>query len=148
MVAPGANYSCSLPHHDHGLSYSPKNLHGGTDSSHDKWPHYASLTNVSTQKQLPRAYILRDASTSKPQPAKMSGLAGQAELYTFSLIKNLIKNLQRLVGRKLLSRRRPRFAGERSPVVRLAPAESPMAVFTSSTSRRYGYSLYFCPTIS
>src|SRR5436190_20990659 len=88
MVAPGANYSCSLPHHDHGLSYSPKNLHGGTDSSHDKWPHYASLTNVSTQKQLPRAYILRDASTSKPQPAKMSGLAGQAELYTLSLIKN------------------------------------------------------------
>ena len=64
-------------------------MHGGTDSSHDKWPHYASLTKVSTQKQLPRAYILRDASTSKPQPAKMSGLAAQAELYTFSLIKNL-----------------------------------------------------------
>src|SRR5436305_2092070 len=50
-------------------------------------PHYASLTNPLPAKNSPSNPERR--ANSKPQPAKMLAAEGQAELHTFSLIKNV-----------------------------------------------------------
>ena len=61
----------------------------GTDRTREKRPILPCLTNHH------RAAAPKRRSTLKPQSVKMSGAAGQAELYTFSLIKNLHRMVRR-----------------------------------------------------
>src|SRR5213593_4147377 len=95
MVAPGAN-QVATSHHDRGTKQSPKNLPEERTPSHPRGcTNSLRLINCLRSKKTPRSP--QETFHLQTPADKMPAAAGQAELHTFILIKNL----QRLVRGKV-----------------------------------------------
>src|SRR2546427_8638144 len=133
MVAPGAN-QVATSHHDRGPKQSPKNLPEERTPSHPSGcTNSLRLINCLRAKKTPRSP--QETFHLQTPADKMPAAAGQAELHTFILIKNL----QRLV-RSFGLRGRWLFGGDHFPgtVDLLKPQDSVDVTAKSRQHRNFG----------